>query len=345
MCGQMEYTEFESSTKHIETCQDIVKKKAKIIIIGPGAIGCLLTSYLFLSGQDPILVDYDPGRVTHISKKGLWLERGGTNRVCIRPRMMTLEELPDDGYDFVVLCVKTYSLESLMPRLERIVGHGCALVTIQNGIGYWETIKGHFKDTPLVLCTTSQGATKSGVNRVFHAGEGPTFVGPYGAGDLREVEAAHHLVEILNEASIEAAYKEDIYPLLWRKLLVNCAINPITALTRLKNGEIVRDQGLLALQRKVIYEVLALSREVGVNLDLTRDEAEGLVLDVCKKTRDNTSSMLQDVLKGSQTEIDYINGAVVEMGKRYGVDVETNQILTSLVKALSKKHIDKTQSL
>ena len=82
-----------------------------------------------------------------------------------------------------------------------------------------------------------------------------------------------------------------------------------------------------------------------MDLGLTRFEAESLVLDVCQKTKDNTSSMLQDVLKGRQTEIDYINGKVVELGKRHGVKVEANEILTTLVRALSKKYVDKPQSV
>ncbi len=341
----MKYTESESSNKHIGTCQDIVKKKAKIVIIGPGAIGSLLTSYLFLSGQNPILVDYLKDRVRHISKKGLWLEKSRTNKVCLHPMIVTLEDLPSDSYDFVILCVKTYSIESLMPRLKRLLSESCVLVTIQNGIGYWETIKEHFNKNPLVLCTTAQGATKMAVNRVFHAGTGPTFVGPYDSSDSQEVEAARLVVEIFEQASMEAMFVEDIYPFLWRKLLVNCAINPITALTRLKNGEIVGHSGLTALQQRVISEVLELATKGGVDLGLTRFEAESLVLDVCQKTKDNTSSMLQDVLKGRQTEIDYINGKVVELGKRHGVKVEANEILTTLVRALSKKYVDKPQSV
>ena len=336
----MEYTELESSTKHIGTCQDIVKKKAKIAIIGPGSIGSLFSAHLYRAGVDVLIIDYKRERAHSIIEKGLILESSDGKSVVTWPRVSLIGELQTLEAEFIVLCVKAYSLRPLMPSIVPLVGKESIFIAVQNGIGYWDDIKGSGQDIPLLLCSTAHGAHKKGENRVLHAGSGPTYIGPYKKGDdPREVEAGHMLEEILNDAGLSSLYQEDIYPHLWKKLVINCAINPLTAITMRKNGQLLEDPALMDLQEKIVGEVLQVADKVGISMRLTIGDAVGLVQDVCRMTSENISSMLQDVLRGSQTEIDYINGAVARLGDAYGVRATVNWVLTTLVKAIVSKNV------
>ncbi len=106
----------------------------------------------------------------------------------------------------------------------------------------------------------------------------------------------------------------------------------MTALTQLKNGEIIEHSELLDVQLRVVEEACAVARAKGVTIHYLNPLEK--VKDVCKTTASNKSSMLQDILSGKKTEIDYINGAIVSEGSKYNISTPYNDILTRLVKAL-----------
>ena len=129
---------------------------------------------------------------------------------------------------------------------------------------------------------------------------------------------------------------EDIYPHIWRKLLINVGINALTALSGLTNGNLLQYPESMRLQELAVGEAWELSRKKDIKTDLTRKEALELVRSVCKATAENKSSMLQDRIKCRSTEIDYINGAVIAMGKELGVATPVNEVLTLFVRLNSR---------
>ena len=137
---------------------------------------------------------------------------------------------------------------------------------------------------------------------------------------------------LLNQSGIETRITDDVNGTIWGKLLVNAAINPLTALTRITNGEITECSELVDVQRRVVGEVCAVAKKKKVTIHFPDPAAK--VKEVCIATASNQSSMLQDILNGKRTEIDYINGAIVAEGTACGVSTPYNQILTRLVKAL-----------
>jgi 2-dehydropantoate 2-reductase len=129
---------------------------------------------------------------------------------------------------------------------------------------------------------------------------------------------------------------ENIQDLLWSKLIVNVGINALTAVTRLKNGELIRRPDTEILLEKVVDEAVEVGKREGVKFIYEDPLAQ--VKKVCELTAANVSSMLQDVLRKKKTEIEFINGAIVERGARLGVPTPANEILTRLVRTIQSTY-------
>jgi 2-dehydropantoate 2-reductase len=137
---------------------------------------------------------------------------------------------------------------------------------------------------------------------------------------------------MLRVANIETHIVKDAQPMVWSKLIVNAAINPLTALLRVKNGEILTNPPARELMREIAEEVASVAKALGVGLP-SLDPMQ-TVEEVAERTAENVSSMLQDVLRGAPTEVDAINGEVVQAGKLKGIPTPVNRVIWSLVKAI-----------
>jgi 2-dehydropantoate 2-reductase len=125
---------------------------------------------------------------------------------------------------------------------------------------------------------------------------------------------------------------DNIQSLVWGKLVVSSALNPLTALLRIKNGEILESPQAMVLMGKLAQETAKVAKAMGISLPFTNPERA--VEEVARRTGENLSSMLQDVLRGMPTEIDAINGAVIQIAKNKNLQVPVNQTMWSLIKAI-----------
>jgi 2-dehydropantoate 2-reductase len=141
------------------------------------------------------------------------------------------------------------------------------------------------------------------------------------------------LEAMLRRAGFAVEVVEDAISLVWGKLVVNAAINPLTALLRVPNGELLERPEARRLMGELAGEAAAVALKLGVALPFTGPECAAE--EVARKTAGNRSSMLQDVLRGAPTEIDAINGAVVHLGEEMGLPTPVNRLVWSLVKSLS----------
>jgi 2-dehydropantoate 2-reductase len=165
---------------------------------------------------------------------------------------------------------------------------------------------------------------------VRHCGEGETLVAAEEHNAAQVVEVA----ALLSRAGIKVAVVDDLSFILWRKVLFNSAINPVTALLGIKNGRLARIPGAWDVAVSCFREArevaaAAVGPEIG---QVTEDDLR----DLCAKTEENVSSMLQDVRSGKRTEIHAINGVVIEEASRYGKDVPANRAIVQLITALEE---------
>lgn len=155
-----------------------------------------------------------------------------------------------------------------------------------------------------------------------------------GGGEIT-VEAHSHLAaleEMLRIAKFDVNVVENVEPVVWGKLIINAAINPLTALLRVKNGDLLASPPARKLMNELANEAALVAKAIKVELPFS--EPERAVEEVALRTADNISSMLQDVMRGAPTEVDAINGAVIRVGEQEGVQTPVNRTVCWLVKAL-----------
>ena len=300
----------------------------RIGIIGAGAMGSLFAYLLCQAGYGPWLLDECQEKVDKIKTDGLTVE-GVTGEHHISCLNITSRPEEIGIVDLLIVFVKAYDTEKAIQRAVSMIGDGTLVLTLQNGLNNLEKITDITGKSQAIGGITAHGATRLGHAHIRHAGIGETVVGSLKCERTKELSK---IKEILDSSGIQTSITDDVEGTIWSKLIINAAINPLTALTRLNNGEIIEHSELLDIQSRVIGEACAVAKAKGVTIHYHNPLEK--VKDVCRATAFNKSSMLQDILNGKKTEIDYINGAILSEGSRYSVPTTYNEILTRLVKAL-----------
>jgi len=300
----------------------------KIAIIGAGALGSLFGGLLAQSGQEVWL--FNPHFKEHIEKiktDGLWIEQNGTSK-CIKVKA-TCDIAEIEEAELVGIFVKAYDTEAAVRAALPIIRAKTVVLSVQNGLGNLDIMARYVEKERLLGGITAQGATLLGPGRIKWAGRGPTRLGAFQPSPKTDA-IANRIIEMFNQAGIETAWEADIKRAVWEKLLINSGINALTALFGVKNGVLVSDASLNEIMRAVLREAVTVAQKRG--FDFAFDEIIRRTEEVCHKTAENLSSMLQDVRRGKQTEIDYINGAIVKEAERLGIPTPLNRLLTLLVK-------------
>ncbi|MBN1556958.1 MAG: 2-dehydropantoate 2-reductase [Lentisphaerae bacterium] len=294
----------------------------QVVIVGPGAVGCLFAAALHRAGTSVALLDKDPVRARHLNESGLRIDPppGGAPLCAFVPVSANPAELPRPA--FLVLCVKAYDTGAAMRHARGLVAPETTVVSLQNGLGNAEQIRQILVSPALLCAVTGHGVTQLESGRVVHAGNGETYVA---AGPDTPPGAADRFAALLEAAGFAARVRDDCTGMLWSKAVVNAAINPVTALNDIPNGAILEHAHLRDTAFAAAGEAAAVARARGIRLAYPDAAAE--VERVCRQTAGNVSSMLQDVRRGRQTEIDAINGAVVRAADGAGIPVPTNRML------------------
>ena len=197
-------------------------------------------------------------------------------------------------------------------------------------MGNTETLASAIEPAQIVVGTTSHGATLLGPGRIRHAGKGATTIGSWSE-EPAAGQRALEIAQTLTGASIETEVVEKVLPVLWGKLVVNVGINAITALTGIKNGQILDLEITKDLSRSAVEEAISIARSQDIPV---REDAVNHVFEVAAATAANRSSMGQDVDKKRVTEILAINGYVVREAERIGLEAPVNKTLTALIRTL-----------
>lgn len=299
----------------------------RTVITGPGAMGCLFAALLTESGHDVWLLDKSEARADQIAKSGIRVEGIGGVRL-VRPKA-TSNPADIGTADLVFIWVKAYNTETAVSAVMPAVAGHTQVVSLQNGLGNLEAISRAVAPQNIIGGVTSHGATLLHTGSVRHAGKGDTIIGRMRGqpdGGLQEI------ADLLSEAGILTTISPDIEAAIWSKLTINAAINPLTAITRLKNGQLLESPETRRLLDLVAEESERIVAATGMTL--LYPNVRDRVYAVCEATAGNTSSMLQDVLRGRRTEIDAINGALIEKSMALNIQAPVNEVLLRLVKAL-----------
>ncbi len=296
----------------------------RVLIVGAGAIGSLFGFLLARAGPTVVLVGRPP-QVATIRDRGIQVEgrQEGTVRVEARSEVPT-----GAGVDLVLLAVKARDARSASATVARSVRPPVPVVALQNGLGIEEEVTLGLTDGGwpeaarwVVRAVNSYGATELAPGRIRFAGVGELLLPAASGPDAPPARAA----EALRGAGIEVRTVPQIDREVWRKLLVNAAINPVTADHHVVNGALRQDP-LRGQALRLLREAQEVARAEGY--DFPDAEADAELWRVVRATAENRSSMLQDVERGRPTEVDWISGALLAAGRRHGLDLpETRRAL------------------
>ncbi|MBP1156292.1 2-dehydropantoate 2-reductase [Paenibacillus sp. PvR098] len=324
----------------------------RITVIGAGALGMLFTVKLAEAVPDMELVVRRPSQKqllmsagVSLTEAGSWLDRKekAARTSTVYPKVVLMNEerlIQDDSLaerenttHWIVLAVKQSAFtKDLAEAVRRRMGPHSWVVCLQNGIGHVEAISSIIPEERIVLAVTTEGALRRSETEAAHTGRGVTWIGGAGSTDDEVAAAAQKKwVELLEVAGFQAFLSKNITSRVWHKLLINAVINPLTAILQVTNGELPGLPQAQQLMRALFDEGTALAAALRIELDPDLWEQ---LLEVCRRTSANRSSMLQDVLAGRPTEIDAINGGLLKKAESVGLFMPAHQAVYQLMKAL-----------
>ncbi|MEW6718253.1 MAG: 2-dehydropantoate 2-reductase [Chloroflexota bacterium] len=300
-----------------------------ILICGTGALANLFAARLVASGAEITILGNWPEGLAALREFGVRLvQSDGTERTfAVRA---TNDPEACQGVRYALVLVKAWQTERTARQLTVCLASDGLALTLQNGLGNDQILTQHLGRERVALGVTTTGATLMGPGCVRPGGEGVISLGEHpGLGPLKV---------LLKQAGFKVETIDDVDALVWGKLVINAAINPLTALLRVPNGELVERASARLLMQDLAQETAAVAEAKGIRLPFYDPVAAAE--DVARRTASNRSSMLQDVTRGAPTEIDAICGAIVREGERQGVPTAVNRALWLLVKAAIQERVN-----
>jgi 2-dehydropantoate 2-reductase len=276
------------------------------------------------------------GRAKHIepiARAGLHLEAMHFQQEGIAVSAATDVAAVRDA-EFVLLCVKTLDTETAARALAPHLPPTARVISLQNGVDNVERIRAAagIEAIPAVVYVAAEMVAPG---HVKHSGRGDLVIGDLsGRAQGQTASALENIQAIFQRAGVPSVISENIQAELWTKLIMNCAYNPISALSRARYGRIVANNWTQALMREVTEEVLAVAHTAGVRFPQA-DQVEA-VMKLGVAMSNATSSTAQDIARGKLTEIDSLNGYVARRGAELGVPTPVNRTLHGLVKLLEE---------
>lgn len=302
----------------------------KILIMGTGALANLFGSQLSKTGMDVTLLGTWEEGVKAVRKHGIRLACPEGEVAYPARAVKSPAEVGQARYALVL--VKSWQTQRAARQLSEILEPEGVALTLQNGLGNRELLADHLGEKRAAQGVTTTGATLLGPGHVRPGGEGIVSV--------EDHPRLPPLITGLKKAGFKVKIAPDVDSLIWRKIIINVAINPLTAIFGVPNGKLLESQSALALMGQAVWEVEKIAESQGIEIGF--DDPLALAKDVARRTASNRSSMLQDVSRGAPTEIEAICGAVVRAGQEKDISTPINQALTYLVKSLvelKKEHV------
>ncbi len=300
----------------------------KISIIGAGAMGSLYGGKLSLAGNDVVLYDINKAHVDMINSNGLVIEESATGEKITAHPLASSNPQDVSGSDLMIIFVKSTATDAVAEQFSKYAKQETIALTLQNGLGNEVLIRKYFGKERTAAGVTSQGATFLSPGNIRHAGNGPTHIC---MSDM-ENDKLKSVVAAFSESGFETHIEENIADLVWSKLVINVGINAVTAISGLENGKLLDYPDMKSLMGDLVREAVAVAEKKGIKLSYT--DPLQVVYDVSEKTALNRSSMLQDFDRGSMTEIDFINYAIVREGEKLGIETPVNDAISKLVRSM-----------
>ncbi len=288
----------------------------QIYILGAGAIGSVYGA--FLSQNTPVTLIGRPTHMDAIKEKGLVLigDGAGTYLKNITPITM-IDKIPSNT--LLLVTVKAIDLEETLTSIAPLIQEDTVLLLLQNGLGIEEIAR---------KATNGKGTIIRGI-----VGMGAEMVKP---GRIKAClnftffdsdKDSKHIAKFFQDSGLDSVISDSFKTDVWRKVTINCYTNPLSAILNVPTATLVSPH-LSEVQLQIVEECIAVGAAEGVKIDLSLIQ----VMNQNLPRYTNQTSMLQDIERGRKTEIDFLNGKIVELGKKHNIPTPMNECITQLVR-------------
>ncbi len=287
----------------------------RVVIFGPGALGCLFAGRFALAGIDAWLLDHDQYRAARLQSQGIIIEEGHKHKRAY-PQVSVS---PPTAPDLILVLTKSYSTAQLCIPLDAPV------LTLQNGLGNAEILAARCGSHRVLAGATSEASTLLSPGHVRHAARGITT---FGAWDGCTMQTA---VTLFQQAGFKAVLTDNPRKTLWWKAVISAAVNPLSALLNVPNGDLLENAETRAMLRSLVNEAVQAASAEGIQFEENMVET---VENICRTTRTNISSMLQDIRNEKPTEIEAISGEILRRAGTAGFCLPKTKVVYRLVSAM-----------
>lgn len=300
------------------SCQaSSLERPLSIAVMGAGSVGCYYGALLARAGHSVTLIGR-PAHVQAIQKQGLRLQTAAEDSL-IQVQACTSANAVK-GSDVVLFCVKSTDTETAAAQIKPYLDDRTQVVSLQNGVDNDQRLRQILGSQPVAAAVVYVATAMAGLGHVRHFGRGELVIAP---SLLSEAIACQ-----FTAAGIPTEVSDSVLPSLWQKLIINCVYNALSALTQQPYGWLVAQTNVPAVMQDIVAECKAVARADGVQLPANIDDA---VAAIARTMPLQLSSTAQDLARGKPSEIDHLNGYVVQRGQALNIATPTNRLLQVLV--------------
>jgi 2-dehydropantoate 2-reductase len=296
-----------------------------VLIVGSGALACLFAARLTRGGQSVTLTGtWEPG-LSAIRQKGVGLEEGG--KTIFYPVQVLDTSLRQTNFTLAVVLTKAYQTAAASNRIKPWLADDSPVLSLQNGLTPRMHLVEILGESRTISGTTTCAAEQVEPGVVRHNGGESVILGTH-----PDVDAYR---AVLVAGGFDVSIVDDVRRMIWEKAIINSAANPLGAILRMKNGEMASLPDVMAIMDVLIFEASAVANADGYPVD--DSEMRIHLRKILENSSSNRCSMLQDVLHNRETEINDINGAILELAGRYHIQTPLQCKVTQLVRSIQRE--------
>ncbi len=289
-------------------------------------MGCLYAC-LLSDKNEVLLLDIDKNTVDTINQNGIFMKEKGSDAEKNYKIKAQISGEAVGIFDLLIVFVKDTATRAALECNKHLISNDTTLLSLQNGLGNFEIVQEFADKSQILLGTTKHNCVTLSPGKVYHSGSGVTHIGsPAG-----NANTAEKIVAAFSDSNIEAEKCDNVKHLLWEKLFINMTINSVTALLNAHINIISEDEHARRVVAKLLSEAVAVALKDGVKFDY--DTVYNDVINTATTLGTGKASMCQDIENKRKTEIDFINGAVVRLGEKYGIETPYHAMITELIHA------------
>ena len=297
----------------------------KIAVIGPGSMGLLYGAKLS-KAADVVLIGNNAENITLINKNGVTVKRGDTAENFKVPAYLSGEYA--EKADLVILFTKGYITEEALTQNKNIIGENTVILTLQNGAGHENILRKFADDRHILIGTTQQGSSRENGYTVVNSGLGDTAFGSLSA----EFKDADRYTAVFEKAGFHCAYSDDIYKMIWNKLMINASSSVLSGVLQVNQGYIAEYDDVWERCKKLISEICDAAGANGYFFDKNKQYER--IYNHLKNAPDGYTSIYFDLKCGRKTEVDSISGAVVRAADEKGLKLPNQEAIVKRVHLL-----------